>query len=429
MDIQLNQLQQTIVDYVSILHNNKDSKLNRLIFLSGTAGTGKSCVVKELMKFNNNVVVAKTGIAAHNVGGSTINRTFAMDFDGNIKRLNNQHRDVKLLIIDEISMVKGIELDSIDKYFRGVKKNHKIPFGGITVVVIGDFGQLEPIFNNKEDYVYNTPIWSEFKEYTLLENMRQHEEIFTRQLLTVRNGKDVDLKYWNNFVISYDTLIPDDTLFIMATNNDVNSYNLHRLSKLLDSEPIKKSVTLKYNLKIVPHYQRGEDEIIYPIGTEERLCNELKIVIGTRLIITFNNPTCIYRQHNGKLCTVCSLPTYEGGPVGLIDDKDGIEFYVLPIQIKVYSKNKNELCIYVGYPFAYAWAVTIHKIQGITVNKLALHPFNIFAKGQLYVALTRVRTSDGLYLLSPILKKHILPAKTDVCIEKMNMDDIIKHTK
>lgn len=416
--IVLNHQQQAIVDYVRKLNDDCDKELERLIFLSGSAGTGKSCVVREMMKLENITVVAKTAIAAHNIGGFTINKEFGMDFSGKIKRITNRHKNIKLLIIDEISMVKGIEFCSIDAYFRAVKNNNK-PFGGIIVVVVGDFGQLEPIFDEVDDYIYDTPIWKKFKEFNLFINMRQNEETFINHLLTIREGKNVDFNYWNDFVQTTAQPIPDDTLYIMATNKEVNSYNLNQITKLIKNNPEQPIATLKRSIKEMPYYKKNDKEIIYPFGTEDRLSNDLLITKGARIIITFNNAMCMHRQHNGKLCTVSSVPLYDGGHVGLIDDEDGVEFYVLPMILKVYTKNKHQINIYVGYPFAHAWAVTIHKIQGITANNLALHAEHIFAKGQLYVALSRVRNSKGLHLLSRIKPLFVIPAKTDVGLDEL----------
>lgn len=438
VDIVLNSQQKIIVHYINYVHRNFCTHPGqRLIFLSGSAGSGKSCVVRELMKLTNKVVVAKTGIAAHNVSGSTINREFGMDFDGNINKVTNKHKHVKLLIIDEISMVKKIEFENIDLYFRKVKRDLR-PFGGIIVVVVGDFGQLEPIFDDDlpeelylKGFIYYSEVWNKFKSFTLLQNMRQSDEIFIKHLSSIRGGENVDFMYWNNFIKRNKVDIPDDTLYIMSTNKEVDAYNLSKVCNLINKSSDERTVQLHTNWC---NSKYGKGDIIYPFGTDNRLANNLTIIKGTRIILTFNSVMCIPtysnnqivnmpKYYNGQLCTIDKIPEYENGPLHLIDD-NGDAFDIYPMTIKVYTQQKNVIKAYTGYSCSYAWAVTIHKIQGITATNLAVSPDNIFAKGQLYVALSRVRDSKGLHLLSPITNKHIIPSDLNVQLQELTIHEM-----
>ena len=391
------------------------------IFLTGKAGTGKTTFLKNLplKTYKRMAVVAPTGVAALNAGGQTIHSFFQLPF-GPLppgtntitaqlhkmkKRKLNLIRSLDLLIIDEISMVRADVLDAVDVVLRRVRRSQK-PFGGLQLLMIGDVHQLAPVAKQEEWEIlapyYNTPYFfgSQVLKQTPyvcveLEHIyRQHDEDFITLLNKVRDNQ-MDRECLN---ILNQRFLPnfnpnDEEGYVTLTTHNYQADRINE-SKL---EAIKEK-PLIFNAVI-----RGVfPENTYP--TKE----ELTLKIGAQVMFVKNDPSPEKAFYNGKIGRLIGYDEEEK-TLSVLCGNEHITVEPLKWQNKEYAINpdnneieENEIGSFTQIPLRLAWAVTIHKSQGLTFDKVIVDAGQAFAHGQVYVALSRCTSLEGLVLKTPI---------------------------
>jgi len=397
---------------------------NRSIFLTGKAGTGKTTFLHNLKKETKKqiAVVAPTGVAAINAGGTTIHSFFQLPFNPFIptvegrknliekmKMQGNRRKviqELELLVIDEISMVRADVLDAVDTILRHVRYRNNEPFGGVQMIFIGDMFQLSPVASEEEwrllSQYYNSPYF--FHSQVILQQQpvyieldkifRQTNSDFIKVLNEVRNNclSDSALKLLQS---RYNPLfVPpnDDTYITLTTHNyKADQINAEELAKI-------KGKIYSFEAEIKGEYP----EKSYP--TEKTL--DLKI--GAKVMFLKNDTETPRRFFNGKIGVIKSIQS-ESITIKCPDDYDSIELGKAEWENIRYSTNQTtkqieeeELGKFIQYPLRLAWAITIHKSQGLTFDKAVIDAGSAFAAGQVYVALSRCRSLEGMVLLSKI---------------------------
>lgn len=387
------------------------STYGRCIFITGRAGTGKSTVLRELALKSpmKKVVLAPTGLAAINAGGQTIHSFFNFklgpleddpDLCHMFKKGGQKHRLIKnleCLIIDEVSMVRADVMDAIDYSLR---ENRDIdePFGGLTVICFGDLWQLEPVVQTgaEEEMIahrYASPFFfdsdvvreTSLDVYELQTVHRQKDDPeFLYALNLLRKGDMSELDFFNSRVNAQ--LPSSNVLTLTATNAKANAINLGTLARLNGRAAVYKGEA---------DGDFGKDFPVDPL---------LTLKVGAQIMFVKNSIEWV----NGSLGTVLAMEPDE--LTVLLDDGRTVS-----VQRESWEKTKytwdgysgridrTPVGTYVQFPVKLAWAVTIHKSQGLTFDRVRIDmDTKAFAHGQLYVAMSRCRTLNGISLKRPI---------------------------
>lgn len=416
----------SIYDFAKDIILNTDTTL----FVTGRAGTGKTTLLRYVAESSpkNTVVVAPTGIAAINAGGVTIHSFFKLPFAPFIpsvieakKLIAGQKmrtefrsviRSVDMIIIDEVSMLRADILDAIDVVLRHYR-NSKFPFGGVQMVFFGDMYQLPPVCVNDEWFIlkdyYSTPYFFSAKVFEKQEIVclelekifRQRDEDFVEILNQVRNN-NISKENFNRLNDRYnpDFDLENNQDFVVLTTHNAVSDDINE-SRLIDID----SKTFIFDAAIKGDFP----EYLYPV--------EQQIVLkkGARVMFTANdhiNPERLY--YNGKMGTVVELEdnnvyvTCDGE-----DDPIQVNYETWENNTFSYNRKENSVDVktigtFTQLPLRLAWAITIHKSQGLTFQKVAIDAANSFTSGQVYVALSRCTSLDGIVLLSPINSNSIM---------------------
>lgn len=387
---------------------------NQHLFITGRAGAGKSVLLRHFRENTRRktVVAAPTGIAALNVRGQTIHSLFKLPPQlfrkGSLShnsRLYSLLKRIECIVIDEISMVRADLLDAIDERLRKANENDA-PFGGVQIIMFGDVYQLPPVveenlapyFENVHGghFFFNALVWkeTEFKIFELTQVFRQKDPIFKDILNAVRDGSftNEQIKQLNE---RHGVSMPDEgTITLAPTNTLVTNINQRKLDALPGEEKLYKA-TITGEMK----------KSVFP--TEENLY----LKKDAQIVLLKNDMD--KRWVNGTVGKIEELHD------DYIKIKVGEEVYDLEKNTweeinytydaathKVESKVTSS---FTQYPIRLAWALTIHKSQGQTYESVALDlTTGTFAPGQMYVALSRCTSMDGLYLKMPVQKKHII---------------------
>ncbi|MBP9759608.1 AAA family ATPase [Candidatus Dojkabacteria bacterium] len=389
------------------------------IFITGKAGTGKSTLLKVIKESltQNYVVLAPTGVAAVNIGGQTIHSFFGFRPDITVEKVLKRkyprnpdvYENLEVLIIDEISMVRADLLDCVNTFLtmHGPEKGR--PFGGVQLVFIGDLYQLPPIVTYKEKDIFNELYFSpyffdskafsevEFKIIELTKIYRQTEEEFVSILNSVRNKTVTDelLDSLNKRVdFTFDPDPKEGYIELVTVNAKADIINDRRLK------------TLSGKIYSFEGIISGEfDERSYPAP------HILDLKIGAQVMLTSNDSKG--RWFNGtvgiieKIDDEVSVRLENGNLIEVTSNTwEMYKFSFDRLSQKIVSEVAGA---FTQYPLMLSWAVTIHKSQGKTFNKVIVDMgAGAFAHGQTYVALSRCATLSGLVLRVPIEKRHIL---------------------
>ncbi|MCO6147617.1 helix-turn-helix domain-containing protein [Flavobacterium sp. NRK1] len=411
------------------------NQTNRSVFLTGKAGTGKTTLLREIIRttHKNVVVVAPTGIAALNAGGVTIHSMFQLPFSGFIPDHNQPPQfsdfvkfetkdtlrrhfrmradkqsvinNLELLVIDEVSMLRADLLDAMDFMLRSVRKKN-LPFGGVQVLYIGDLLQLPPVVKNEEWEVLRNYYRGKFffhshvvhqdpPLYIELDKIyRQTDSVFIDVLNNLRNNviTEKDLKVLNTFVQpDFDSTKHTGYITLTTHNAKADAMNATSLEELDEKQ-------FTYHPEIVGDFP----DKIYPVE------QELKLKVGAQVMFIKNDLSPEKKYFNGKIGVIKSLSDEEILVYFPEEDEtieatkyewQNVRYYVDDVTKEI---KEDVLGTFVHYPLKLAWAITVHKSQGLTFDKAVLDVSQVFMPGQAYVALSRLRSLEGLILLSPI---------------------------
>lgn len=392
-------------DSVESIIEKIDAKKNLL--LTGPAGTGKSTIIKALKDHYKRklVVTSTTGISALNIGGGTIhsfsgigihsspNALEAIVNQMNWPKVKSRIQTTKIVVIDEVSMLREDQLELLDLVFRRATWCNE-PFGGKIMVFVGDFLQLPPVTKNGENlgWIFNSKTWNDAKIepvhlYTI---HRQTDPEFLKHLLSLRFGwcTDETDEFFQSRTFSEQDIDPT-TLRFFSTNVEAENFNFKNLGSI--QEQLK---THKARVYAISEYY--EKQIKSSTLAQEIL--ELKV--GARVMFLSNKKpedSDDFIWVNGSLGTIVDYN--RNTPIVELDDT-GQRVDVESYTWKMVDWSDNELASFEQIPLKLAYGVTIHKSQGLTLNKAVIDCKRIFANGQAYVALSRVRSSDGLFLLN-----------------------------
>ena len=397
---------------------------NMNIFLTGKAGTGKTTFLRGMAAnpTKRMVILAPTGVAAINAGGQTIHSFFQLEFGPQVpddaggtdaihrvSTLQYQKfsavklkiiRSLELLVIDEISMVRADLLDAVDAVLRHVRHNDK-PFGGVQVLMIGDIHQLAPVAKAEEwallqdyyksVYFFDSHVLTKTPYCCIeLEHIyRQEDRKFIDILNKVRNNcldseslAVLNSHYKPDFEPNYE----DGYITLMTHNRQVDEVNEGKLNAL-------KTKLLKFEAKIFGNFP----ETSYPTKAE------LELKIGAQVMFVKNDPSPEKQYFNGKIGRIVSYDEESGLEVRCGDEVievNPVTWSNFEYRINEETKEieEKEVGSFTQIPLKLAWAITIHKSQGLTFDKVILDASLAFAHGQIYVALSRCTSLEGLVL-------------------------------
>ena len=410
----------------------------RSLFLTGKAGTGKSTFMRHIAATikKKHIILAPTGIAAINAGGSTLHSFFKLPFHPllpNDKRYSNRNirdtlkyngeknkllREVELIIIDEISMVRADIIDFIDKVLRIYNRNMREPFGGKQLLLVGDIYQLEPVIKEEErqllrpfypsNFFFDAQVFREMQliAVELKKVYRQRDTQFIALLDHIRTShvSDSDLRLLNAQVNAEIGTEAGRLSITLSGRRDTVDYINEKQLNTLPDQP-----TIFYG-----HIEGEFPESSLPTPME------LEVKTGAQVLFIKNDKE--RRWVNGTLGTIIGFGDEEDGII-YVRTEDGRDF---DVQREIWSNvrytfnekeqkiEEEEIGSYQQFPLRLAWAITVHKSQGLTFNNVKIDfTGGVFAGGQTYVALSRCTSLQGISLQEPIRRENIF-VRTEV---------------
>lgn len=415
------------------------------LFLTGKAGTGKTTFLRNLRSSSRKriVVCAPTGIAAINAGGVTLHSFFQLDFGPFVPGMNNGTRrkfsyskeklriirGMDLLVIDEVSMVRADLLDAVDDVLRRLRDRTK-PFGGVQLLLIGDLQQLAPVVREEERHLLEGRYKSLFffdsvalqqlpyETVELNEVFRQKDADFLGMLNAIRENRadKTVLDKLNSRCIPGFNPCDDEGYIRLTTHNGIaNDINRQKLDEL----PAQPHV-------FECHIEGRFPETSYPADPE------LTLKVGAQVMFIKNDTGMDRAYYNGMIGQVVAIDEeygvavrpQEGGEIIQVQpvDWDNISYTVNPETKEIVERKEGT---FTQYPLKLAWAVTIHKSQGLTFDRAIIDVKRSFAHGQTYVALSRCRTLQGIVLVNPVSPSSIInDTSVDRFYNDHNCDDI-----
>lgn len=415
----------------------------RCIFLTGKAGTGKTTFLRKLKAECQKqiIVAAPTGVAAINAEGVTLHSLFQLPpqvflpTDTARKHLFAEMqmreqkrrilRSMELLVIDEISMVRADLLDAIDAVLRHVRHQYHLPFGGVQVLFIGDLYQLSPVAREDDwlllrdyypgPYFFQARVFAELHPVYIELNrvFRQQDTRFVDILNEVRTNTltPESLAILNSRCVLPEQISLSDTILLTTHNRKADAVNAREMAALKGREYVFCSdVTGTF------------PETAYPMDAE------LHLRVGARVMFLRNDSSLDKAYYNGKIGVVTQLAT--DCIVVQCDDEQPIEVHRETWENIRYTPDDSSdevrpetIGTFTHFPLRLAWAITVHKAQGLTFERVVIDAEEAFAAGQVYVALSRCRTLEGIQLMSPI-PKNALTNAIDVVRYTANQPDM-----
>lgn len=402
------------------------------LFLTGKAGTGKTAFLRRLKEDSPKrmIVLAPTGIAAINAGGMTLHSFFQLPFtpfvpdtvingNGSRLRLGKEKiriiRSMDLLVIDEVSMIRADLLDAVDAVLRRYR-DHARPFGGVQLLLIGDLHQLAPVIKEDEWRLlsphYETPYFFSSRSlrkipYVAIELKqvyRQSDPRFIALLNKIRENEadDMLLRELNSrYIPSFVPPHGDSYIHLTTHNRQAQSINDRELRQLPGRE-------YNYEAEITGNFS----EYAYPTD------RNLVLKLGAQVMFVKNDPSPAHRYYNGMIGEICRIDengfAVEVGRTGRRIEVEPEEWtgnkYVINEKTKEITEETEGR--FKQFPVKPAWAITVHKSQGLTFEHAVVDIHASFAHGQAYVALSRCRSLEGLVLSSPISASSIISDRT-----------------
>jgi ATP-dependent exoDNAse (exonuclease V) alpha subunit len=398
----------------------QDQALNILktganVFLTGEPGAGKTHTINRFVSYLRAcevepAITASTGIAATHIGGMTIHSWSGIGIKTKLDKydldriaqsafISKRVERTKVLIIDEVSMLSSNMLDMVDMVCREIKQNEEA-FGGIQIILVGDFFQLPPVVRREENvgqnslmaqagqpriFAFDAGAWERARLIVcyLAEQHRQDDSDFLSVLSGIR-GNSIQKEHREHITARHirANKPPENITKLFSHNIDVDKVNHSELSKL-DKELKSFQMSASGNAKVVETLKKG---CLSP--------ENLELKIGAVVMCTKNNPK--ERFVNGTLGTVVGFEEFGGNPI--IKTRNGRDIVIPPMDWTVEENGKIRAQI-TQIPLRLAWAITVHKSQGMSMDAAVMDLSQVFEYGQGYVALSRVRRLSGLYLL------------------------------
>lgn len=368
------------------------------IFLTGAAGSGKSYTLRQFLKEPIQrgyfPILASTGAAAILVGGRTFHSFFGLGIlEGGIsatveravqnKNLNRRLKNTPGVIIDEVSMLSGKTLSAAEMIARKIRGNSS-PWGGMRVIAVGDFAQLPPVnpYGSEKDWAFMDEVWeaSQFVPVILTQVMRTTDPVFLQVLNYIREGivNEPVRKFLSERTRAPSANFQGTRLF--ARREEVERYNLNCLSKL------------KSSVHTFQTQYQGKEAEIEKFKKNSPIGDVIQLKMGALVMLRQNDPDGDWV--NGSLGHITQITDHELS----IELLEGDKIRVKPVEFTLLNADGNPVVTAKNFPVSLAWAVTIHKAQGTTLDKALLNLKYLWEPGQAYVALSRLKSSDGLFL-------------------------------
>jgi hypothetical protein len=373
------------------------------VFLTGEPGAGKTHTINEYVAYLRAhgiepAITASTGIAATHIHGQTIHSwsgigirkslsPYDLDKIASTEYLVRRIQKTKILIIDEISMIDGYTLDLVDSVCRTIKQKEE-PFGGLQVILVGDFFQLPPISRKEENvpFAFQSQVWQTMRPLVcyITEQHRQSDENFLALLSAIRRNTVIDdhlIHLKNRMIDESDVFENTEMTRLFAHNADVDAINQMALQSI-------EGPTFVYTMST-----KGRESMVESLKKGCLSPERLELKTGAVVMCTKNNTQKGFV--NGTTGTVVRFET--GTKYPIIRTKDDEEITIEPMDWSIEEDGKIRASI-TQIPLRLAWAITIHKSQGLSLDTALMDLRQVFEYGQGYVALSRVRTLSGLYL-------------------------------
>ena len=406
---------------LDILKNTNDN-----VFLTGAPGTGKSYLINKYVAWSEDngelpVMTASTGIAALNVNGRTLHSWGGLrndqplsdqDVDDILEGYSyTNYVETETLIIDEISMVSSSLIESLNRIAKRARGRNQF-MGGIRVIVVGDFYQLPPV---KGQFAFESEDWDEgdFTVAYLTEQKRQTEPVFTEILQNIRAGfltepqKDII----RSRIIKDADEVENPKIRLDTHNKKVDLINNRQLERL-------KTPPQTYVMQKDGKYPDAIEKLIKNCLSPERLI----LKVGTPVLFTRNDSEL--RWVNGTQGIIIELKSHSV----IVELTNGLKYEVDPMTWEAssgYGKNRKIYAEISQLPLKLAWAITIHKSQGMTLDRAIVDVSHAFAEGQAYVAVSRVRTLEGLHFQGFLSQGFFRVSKKVIAYDKTIKPDSV----
>lgn len=384
-------------------------KMGHNVFLTGNAGSGKTYVLNRYINYLKEhdipvAITASTGIAATHIGGVTIHAWSGMGIKDRLNAyeieqleerqyLWDRYTKTKVLIIDEVSMISGIFLDTLDLVCKSMKRSFDEPFGGMQIILCGDLLQLPPVTkgspyddtSTESNLICDSQAWRQSKIVPcyLTEQHRQHDPVFTKILNTVRTGElgyDV-IDLIEERITDYDHEIHGSMTKLFTHNRDVDALNLEALAAI-------EGDTETYHMTT-----RGKANLVETLMKGCLAQESITLKIGAEVMFIKNNPEKGYVNGTRGVVT-----NFSSDKKPIVTTRDGDTITVQEETWSIDDEGKI-LASLTQIPLRHAWAITVHKSQGMSLDEAVVDLSRSFSYGMGYVALSRVRSLSGLHLI------------------------------